>query len=254
LRQVLTDQLLSISEAAREAGVNRSTVQHWIADGLKKREAGKVRWKDVLRFRDRKRTGRPHGRPASEAAAWGSDAEQAHSLPFRDGRRGLLRFAAMLPCLIAYHVRSGRARQLTKVLQDAATLTIPNEENRQAREGERQRAEQEQRRQAAKKEKQARAEVSQLRRRARAGDSASRQMLRERIVAEYAACERSFGGQARVDKAAAYYREHLDEWGRLPDGVPTFARADGERREEEEQRALRIAEARCKIRPDALAD
>ena len=139
---MLTDQLLSISEAAREAGVNRSTIQRWIADGLKKREAGKVRWKDVLRFRARKRTGRPHGTPASEAAAWGSEAEQAHSLPFRDGKRGLLRFAAMLPCLIAYHVRSGRERQLGEVLKDAAFLALPNEVNRQARDAERQRTQQ----------------------------------------------------------------------------------------------------------------
>lgn len=251
---MLTNQLLSVSEAAREAGVNRSTVQRWIAGGLKKREAGKVRWKDVVRFRDRKRTGRPHGRPAGEAAAGGSAAEQAHSLPFRDGRRGLLRFAAMLPCLIAYHVRSGRARQLAKAFEDAALLTIPNEVNRQARDGERQRAAQDHRRQTTKKERRAQAEVRQLRRLARAGDTAARQMLRERIIAEYAACEWSIGGQARVDKAAAYYREHLDEMGRLPDGVPPFARADGERRQAEERRSQRITEAGWKIRSDALAD
>lgn len=170
---MLTDQLLSISEAAREAGVNRSTVQRWIADGLKKRDAGKVRWEDVLRFRARKRTGRPHGRPASEAAEWASEAEQAHSLPFRDGRRGLLRFAAMLPCLVAYHVRSGRERQLTKVLLDAATLTIPNEVNRQASDAKHEWAKRECARAAAKKEKQTRTEITALRRRARAGESAA---------------------------------------------------------------------------------
>jgi hypothetical protein len=243
---MLSDQLLSISEAAREAGVNRSTVQRWIAAGLKKREAGKVRWKDVLRFRARQRTGRPHGISASEARSMGSDAQEAHSLPFRDGKRGLLRFAAMLPCLIAYHVRSGRARQLTNVLQDAATLTIPNEENRQARAAERERATQQRQREAAKNEKQVRAEVSEMERRAGAGDSAAREKLREHRIAKYVAEDAEWNGTAHGNKSAPYYREHLDEWGRLPRGVLTFEQVEHERqqsarnRKQEKERIARV--------------
>ena len=190
-----------------------------------------------------------HGSPASFWGELASEAQKTHSLPFRDGRRGLLRLAAMLPSVVAYHVAAGRKEHIARALTKALTSIIDAERGLEW-EASRNREQQ----QRWKKTAQSQAEITALRRRARGGDTDARQMLRERIVAEYASYEWSIGGQARVDKAAAYYREHLDEWGRLPPGVFPFSRADGERRLEEERRARAIAEAAWIIRSDAVSD
>ena len=126
---MIGNQMLTVSEAAREAGVNRGTIQRWIAAGrLKKRRAGKVKWSEVVRCRDRQRSGRPHGSPASEWAVCFSEAQEIHARPFLDGRRGLLRFAAMLPGLVAYHVAAGRKAHISKALLDGANSVIVSAE------------------------------------------------------------------------------------------------------------------------------
>ena len=52
------NQLFTISEAAKEAGTARSTIQRWIKSGrLKKRKAGKVSLRDVKTCQDKQRTG-----------------------------------------------------------------------------------------------------------------------------------------------------------------------------------------------------
>lgn len=72
--------------------------------------------RDVIRCRDEKRTGRPHGVPASKYAIFLTEAQKCHALPFLDSKRGLLRFKAMLPGLIKYHAAAGNTPMMVKAL------------------------------------------------------------------------------------------------------------------------------------------
>ena len=82
--------------------------------GLKKREAGKVRWKDGR--------GELFGAKlrAGAAATCGSDAEQARSLPFRDSGRGLRAVVELaLP-----HPRFRVARRLRWMLMNGSFMAV----------------------------------------------------------------------------------------------------------------------------------
>jgi len=117
MRHPKPDDLFSISEAAREAGVNRSTIQRWIKAGrLKKHAEGKVSLKQVKRCRDAQRTGCPHGLPACERGWMGTEFEWEHAKPFLDSKCGLRRLKAMLPGLVEYHFRAGRTAQIKEVI------------------------------------------------------------------------------------------------------------------------------------------
>jgi excisionase family DNA binding protein len=118
---MLANQLLTISQAAKEAGTARSTIQRWIKSGrLKKRKAGKVSLRDVKACRDKQRTGRPHGQSDVKREIFTTDAQQEHGAVFCDGRRGLLRLKAILPGVMSYHIDAGRGDWITEILLDAA--------------------------------------------------------------------------------------------------------------------------------------
>ena len=129
-------QFLTISEAAREAGVNRSSIQRWIAAGrMQKRKAGKVSLKDVVRCRDAKVTGRPHGEPAAYSAIFDSEVAKPLAQPFLETRAGLRRLKAILQGVVSYHIAAGRKNALLNVLTKAFEQ-IPTAENRQVKERE----------------------------------------------------------------------------------------------------------------------
>ena len=128
--RMIKNQLFTITEASREAGVQRSTVQRWIKCGqLKKQAGGQVKWNDVVRCLERHRTGRPHGQPAEAEARFVSEAEQSLAQPFIQGRIGLRRLKTMLSLITKYHVAGGRKNQLYQILTGAGREIIRQEKN-----------------------------------------------------------------------------------------------------------------------------
>ena len=114
---MIEDQLFTIAEAAREAGIARSTLQRWIARKLlRKQPGGAVKWRDVQRCLKRDRTGRPHGLPAEAKANHLSESQQTLALPFLQGRNGLHRPKVLLEAIENYHVEAGRGKWMSDIL------------------------------------------------------------------------------------------------------------------------------------------
>jgi hypothetical protein len=117
---MIQDQLFTLAEAAREAGIARSTVQRWIARGrLKKQANGMIAWRHVEKCLSRKRTGRPHGERPSRRANLLSEAQLELALPFLQGAEGLRRLKGLLAAIGDYHIQAGRGSRMEEILLTA---------------------------------------------------------------------------------------------------------------------------------------
>lgn len=124
------NQLLSISEAAREAGVNRSTIQRWLKakpGRLKKQAEGKVWLYDVLREKDKKRNGRSHGSADSKKPLIFTESPLKYAPPFLDGRGGITRLRHNLRFIAKHHIEQGRLKMIYKTFIEAAEYCIEPE-------------------------------------------------------------------------------------------------------------------------------
>lgn len=105
------NEWLSVSEAARQAGVNRRSIQRWVKAGsLSKGGVGKVKYADVLRQMAKRTRGRkPKGLPnGDEAPYWevAGTPDWDRATEYFDGL-GLLRLRRMLVTL-SHHLHVKR--------------------------------------------------------------------------------------------------------------------------------------------------
>jgi len=119
LRQfTAVEDFLTVSETAREAGVQRSTVQRWLkANRLHKQANGMLLWDDVQRCLDEPRTGRPYGRAPGKWAIFLSEAREGYARPFLEpGKKGLVRLKAALEEVAHAYVAADRSDHLVNLL------------------------------------------------------------------------------------------------------------------------------------------
>ena len=129
---MIEEKLFTISDAARKAGIHRSTLQRWIARKLlKKQPGGEVKWRDVQRCLKRHRTGRPCGLSEEAKFKYLNEAQQL-ARPFIQGRKGLHQLKSTLAAITNYHVKAGREKWTCKILTEALINIGSQIKNRQS--------------------------------------------------------------------------------------------------------------------------
>lgn len=110
--------LLTVSDAARDFGIDRRTIQRWVNSGKLTKSGARVRRGDVMERCLESRGGRPL-ETGFVMPLFESETQSEYGAPFCFGNDGLRRLSKVLAAVVHYHVSRGAKQKIQDVLMDA---------------------------------------------------------------------------------------------------------------------------------------